>query len=82
MPTELADVGLQIWGGALFLCDYLLDIAPWVTRRGTKSSPVALELGSGTGLVAVCLAAIGYAVIATGTVGASFRNQEEVREVQ
>ena len=50
MATPIADVGLQIWRGALLLCDFVLHFASIFAGAGM------LELGSGPGLVAVVLA--------------------------
>ena len=44
LATPLPDVGLQVWRGALLLCDYLLAM-PSLVRGAT-----VLELGSGCGL--------------------------------
>ena len=44
LATPLPDVGLQVWRGALLLCDYLL------ARPSLVHGTTVLELGSGCGL--------------------------------
>jgi len=57
--TKLDDVGAQVWRGALFLNDYLLDNPQEV--KGAK----VLEIGAGTGLTAIVAAAAGGQITAT-----------------
>ena len=45
--TTLSDVGFQVWKGALFLADYLLE------NPGLLRDKTVLEIGSGTGLTAI-----------------------------
>ena len=59
--TPLADVGLQVWRGALVVCDWLLaeDAArPW---RGATIA----ELGGGVGAVSCLAAALGATALCT-----------------
>ena len=56
-PLSLA--GLQVWSGSLLMCDYLLS-SP-ISVRGH----VVLELGSGTGLIAIVAAHLASVVFAT-----------------
>jgi len=55
--TSLSRVGLQVWRGALVLCDWLLS----TEIKGLK----VLELGSGTGLAALVASRQGAQVTAT-----------------
>ncbi|TPX58658.1 hypothetical protein SpCBS45565_g07944 [Spizellomyces sp. 'palustris'] len=48
MATPLSCVGLQVWSGALLLCDYILSQSDNIFTPATT----VLELGCGTGLVA------------------------------
>ncbi|KND02709.1 uncharacterized protein SPPG_01792 [Spizellomyces punctatus DAOM BR117] len=48
MATPLSRVGLQVWSGALLLCDYILSQSDNIFTPET----IVLELGCGTGLVA------------------------------
>lgn len=50
MSTELSKVGLQVWRGALLMCDFI------VHNPEVFSGEHVLELGSGTGLTGVVLA--------------------------
>ncbi|XP_075251648.1 methyltransferase-like protein 22 isoform X2 [Convolutriloba macropyga] len=52
METTLNDVGLQVWNGALLMCDYILQNQQMF--KGTK----VLELGAGTGIVSIILSSI------------------------
>ena len=72
--TPLADVGLQVWRGALVVCDWLLaeDAArPW---RGATIA----ELGGGVGAVSCLAAALGATALCTdghrGAVALAARN--------
>ena len=53
LATPLPDVGLQVWRGALLLCDYLLS-QPRLLRGAT-----VLELGAGCGLSGLLAASPG-----------------------
>jgi len=50
LGTGLPQVGLQLWGGALLLADYLLAFPEFVREKGV------LELGCGTGFVGIVAA--------------------------
>ena len=76
--TPLADVGLQVWRGALVVCDWLLaeDAArPW------RGSTIA-ELGGGVGAVSCLAAALGATALCTdghrGAVALAARNAAHV----
>ncbi|XP_013415585.1 methyltransferase-like protein 22 [Lingula anatina] len=61
MATKLSDVGLQVWRGALLLCDFILS------QRSEFIDKVVLELGSGAGLASILLSAVAQTVYATDT---------------
>jgi len=50
--TSLARVGLQVWSGALLLCDWLLELK----RLPSPAPRLLLELGCGVGLVGIAAA--------------------------
>lgn len=50
LQTNLASVGQQVWRGALFMADYVLD-----NTSKTKDKTV-LEVGAGTGITSIILA--------------------------
>ncbi|PRP82885.1 hypothetical protein PROFUN_04748 [Planoprotostelium fungivorum] len=52
METELHEVGLQLWRGALLLGDFILDRQ----KNGEFKDVVAIELGAGIGLSGFCMA--------------------------
>ncbi|KAG8461318.1 hypothetical protein KFE25_010505 [Diacronema lutheri] len=58
--TPLGLVGLQVWRGALVLCDYL-----WAMRGALLQDKLVVELGAGCGLVALVAAAGGADVLLT-----------------
>lgn len=49
MSTKLPDVGLQVWRGALVMCDFVL------ANRCLFEGSHVLELGSGTGVTGIAL---------------------------
>jgi len=57
--TDLAQVGLQVWRGALLLADWLLQ------NRGEVREKSVLEVGAGTGLASLIAARCGASVLAT-----------------
>ena len=59
LATPLPDVGLQVWRGALLLCDYLLA-RPALVRGAT-----ILELGAGCGLCGLLAAGTARRVFVT-----------------
>ncbi|CAH1776588.1 unnamed protein product [Owenia fusiformis] len=59
MATRLRDVGLQVWSGALLLCDYILH------HRQAFSDCCALELGGGVGLVSIVMAKVAQHIFCT-----------------
>ena len=65
--TSLADVGLQVWRGALLLCDYLIHHAE--RFRGPPSELVVLEMGSGCGLCSLMAAQLGARLVYATDVG-------------
>ncbi|PNG63008.1 Methyltransferase-like protein 21A, partial [Tetrabaena socialis] len=67
-PLErLADVGLVVWQAGWVLAEYLLRVAPFCGRGGGPGwrSVTAVDLGTGTGLVGIALAAAGARVVLT-----------------
>jgi len=71
LATPLPDVGLQVWRGALLLCDYLLA-RPALVRDAT-----VLELGSGCGLSGLLAAATARRVFLTDCVESVLVNAQE-----
>lgn len=67
--TSLADVGLQVWRGALLLCDYLVHHAE--RFRGPPSELVVLEMGSGCGLCSLMADQLGARLVYATDVGDS-----------
>jgi predicted nicotinamide N-methyase len=61
VKTKLEQVGLQVWGGALLLADFLLFHE--VELAGVH----ALELGCGPGLTGIVLSRVAQRVFLTGT---------------
>lgn len=59
MATPLEDVGKQVWRGAFFLADFILS-KPLMFRGAT-----VLELGAGTGLTSIIMAAKAKTVYCT-----------------
>ena len=59
LSTHLSDVGLQVWRGALLLCDYLM--APTPPLRLPHA--VVLDLGAGCGLTSIAAALGGASTI-------------------
>ena len=59
LATPLPDVGLQVWRGALLLCDYLL------ARPALVSGATILELGAGCGLCGLLAAGTARRVFVT-----------------
>jgi len=59
MRTELDQVGLQVWRGALVLCDYVIENRDLMTQKH------CLELGAGTGLLSIVLAQFAACVTCT-----------------
>ncbi|BBN03411.1 methyltransferase-like protein 22 [Marchantia polymorpha subsp. ruderalis] len=53
ITTQLSDVGLQVWKGALLLSDFILDS---ITTNESFKDTVVLELGAGTGLTGIIMA--------------------------
>ena len=65
--TPLAQVGLQVWRGALVVCDWLLDED---AKRPWRGATIA-ELGGGGGAASVLAAALGANVFCTDGCGAA-----------
>ncbi|XP_077980676.1 methyltransferase-like protein 22 isoform X2 [Glandiceps talaboti] len=59
MATPVRDVGLQVWNGAMLLCDYILD------RQDQFKNTTVLELGAGVGLSSIVMATIADKVFCT-----------------
>ena len=68
--TTLADVGLQVWRGALLLCDWLVHHSD----RLVDPDLVVLELGAGCGLCGCLAAQLGARVYLTDVGDAILRN--------
>jgi len=65
--TPLAQVGLQVWRGALVVCDWLLEED---AKRPWRGATIA-ELGGGGGAASVLAAALGANVLCTDGCGAA-----------
>ena len=64
--NTLADsTGRTVWLGAQVLSVYLADLLSASSTSCARSTQRAIDLGSGTGLVALSLAALGYRTLAT-----------------
>ncbi|GAA5922666.1 hypothetical protein JCM3775_005808 [Rhodotorula graminis] len=64
--NSLADsTGRTVWLGAQVLAVYLADLLSTSSTSASRSTQRAVDLGSGTGLVALSLAALGYHTLAT-----------------
>lgn len=59
MKSTLSNVGLQVWMGALFMCDYIAD------KREDFCDAKILELGSGVGLTGIFASQFASMVICT-----------------
>ncbi|TNY21603.1 putative methyltransferase-domain-containing protein [Rhodotorula diobovata] len=57
--------GRTVWLGAQVLSVYLHDLLATSSSLSSRSTQRAIDLGSGTGLVALSLAALGYHTLAT-----------------
>uniref|UniRef100_A0A0B7AYF9 Methyltransferase small domain-containing protein n=1 Tax=Arion vulgaris TaxID=1028688 RepID=A0A0B7AYF9_9EUPU len=79
METIIPEVGMQIWSGALLLCDYLIH-----NHRDLDSSTV-LDLGAGTGITSIVAAMFAPHVLCTdylaSIVELSERNWERNRDL-
>ncbi|XP_078663933.1 methyltransferase-like protein 22 [Branchiostoma floridae x Branchiostoma belcheri] len=63
MATPLDTVGLQVWKGALLLCDFLLH------NQNVLKSHSILELGGGVGLVSIVAGAVGASKVYCTDIG-------------
>jgi|TARA_B110001469_G_C9636153_1_gene319027 predicted nicotinamide N-methyase len=70
LATPLPDVGLQVWRGALLLCDYLL------ARPALVSGATILELGAGCGLCGLLAAGTARRVFVTDNVEGVLANAQ------
>ena len=62
LSTDISNVGLQVWRGALLLSEFILH------NKKTFLNTVLLELGSGVGLVGIVAAQYCIAIFCTGNV--------------
>lgn len=58
MATPLANVGLQVWAGALLMCDWIIS-----TAKAGPACRTVLELGAGVGLASIVAAAVDLAQV-------------------
>ncbi|BGP45851.1 hypothetical protein JCM10450v2_001686 [Rhodotorula kratochvilovae] len=63
--TTPDSTGRTVWLGAQVLSVYLHDLLSSSSSSSTRATQRAIDLGSGTGLVALSLAALGYTTLAT-----------------
>ncbi|KAI8506928.1 hypothetical protein Bbelb_153670 [Branchiostoma belcheri] len=63
MATPLDTVGLQVWRGALLMCDFLLH------NQDVFKSHSILELGGGVGLVSIVAGAVGASKVYCTDIG-------------
>ncbi|XP_078348673.1 methyltransferase-like protein 22 isoform X1 [Oculina patagonica] len=71
LSTAIEDVGLQVWRGALLLCDFL------VHNEERFDKCVALELGAGLGLCSVVLGRVAKKVFCTDVGDSILRNCQD-----
>ncbi|XP_070579544.1 methyltransferase-like protein 22 [Ptychodera flava] len=59
MATPVQDVGLQVWHGALLMCDFIMS------NQELFSDSTVMELGAGLGLTSIVIATVAKTILCT-----------------